>query len=289
MNSFSTALVNMRRSPYQSMAAILLLTVTFFVGYIFSLFAVGSEKILQYFETRPQVIAFFNLDTDAQTINEVATQLDNESYITDIKLVSKEEALNMYQEENKDDPLLLELVTSQILPASIEVSASSLDDLKKVKDILEQNDAVDEVVLQEDILESLARWTTNLRLVGIAIIIILATTSLLLMVIVIGMKVVTRRPAINIMRIIGATKWFIRSPFVFEGLLYGLLSSILGWSGALATLFYLTPDIKNFLGPIPLFPIDPAFFAVQLSVGTLVGMILGAMAGSLAVGRVMRK
>lgn len=289
MTSFSSALINMRRAPYQALAAILLLSVTFFVGYIFSFFALGSEKILQYFETRPQVIAFFNLETDPEVINQLATELSNQSYVTDIKVVSKDEALKMYQEENKDDPLLLELVTSQILPASVEVSASSLNDLKIIKETLETNDDIDEVVLQEDILESLASWTTNLRLVGIISITILGVTSLLLMMIVIGMKVVTKRPAINIMRIIGATKWFIRSPFVIEGTLYGLLSSLVGWSIAVAILFYLTPDIKNFLGPIPLFPIDPAFFAVQVSVGTLIGMVLGALAGSLAVGRVMRK
>lgn len=289
MTSFSSALINMRRAPYQALAAILLLSVTFFVGYVFSFFALGSEKILQYFETRPQVIAFFNLETEPEVINQLATELSNQPYVTEVKVVSKDEALQIYQEENKDDPLLLELVTSQILPASVEVSASSLDDLKTIKDTLETNDDIDEVVLQEDILESLASWTTNLRLVGIVSITILGVTSLLLMMIVIGMKVITKRPAINIMRIIGATKWFIRSPFVIEGMLYGLLSSLIGWSIAVAILFYLTPDIKNFLGPIPLFPIEPAFFAVQVSLGTLIGMVLGSLAGSLAVGRVMRK
>lgn len=289
MTSFSSALINMRRAPYQALAAILLLSVTFFVGYIFSFFALGSEKILQYFETRPQVIAFFNLETEPEVINQLATELSNQPYVTEVKVVSKDEALQIYQEENKDDPLLLELVTSQILPASVEVSASSLEDLKTIKDTLETNDDIDEVVLQEDILESLASWTTNLRLVGIVSITILGVTSLLLMMIVIGMKVITKRPAINIMRIIGATKWFIRSPFVIEGMLYGLLSSLIGWSIAVAILFYLTPDIKNFLGPIPLFPIEPAFFAVQVSLGTLIGMVLGSLAGSLAVGRVMRK
>lgn len=289
MNSYTTALINMRRSPYQSLAAIVLLSVTFFVGYVFSLFVLGSEQILQYFETRPQVIAFFELETDVATINKLAEELQTEEYVTDITLVSKEEALEIYQEENRDDPLLLELVTSQILPASIEVSATSLDDLVQVKELLEANPAIDEVVLQEDILDSVAKWTTNLRLIGVIAVVTLAVMSLLLMVVVIGMKVVTKRPAINIMRIIGATRWFIRSPFVIEGVMYGVVSSVLGWSASLGLLLYFTPNINEFLGPIQLLPIDPAFFAVQLGIGTLVAIFLGSTAGSMAVGRVMRK
>lgn len=289
MNSYTTALINMRRSPYQSLAAILLLSVTFFVGYIFSLFMLGSEQILQYFETRPQVIAFFELETDIGTINELAEELQAEEYVTGVTLVSKEEALEIYQEENKDDPLLLELVTSQILPASIEVSATSLDELVQVRDTLEANSAIDEVVLQEDILDSVSKWTTNLRLIGIIAVVTLGITSLLLMVVVIGMKVVTKRPAINIMRIIGATRWFIRSPFIIEGVIYGVASSLLGWSASLGLLLYFTPNINEFLGPIQLLPIAPEFFAFQLGVGTLIAIFLGSTAGSMAVGRVMRK
>ena len=59
MKKLLDALVAIRRTPYQSLVAILMVTVTFFVGYIFSLFVVGTDTILKFFETRPQGIAFF--------------------------------------------------------------------------------------------------------------------------------------------------------------------------------------------------------------------------------------
>ena len=58
MKKIQDALVAIRRSPYQSVMALLVITVTFFVGYIFSLFVLGTDTILNFFETRPQVIAF---------------------------------------------------------------------------------------------------------------------------------------------------------------------------------------------------------------------------------------
>jgi len=289
MNSFSSALTTIRRSPYQSLAAILLLTVTFFLGYSFSLFAVGSERILQYFESRPQVIAFFEVDASESEIESAYEALAGQPYVSDITLVNKEKALKIYQEENRDDPLLLELVTSQILPASLEISGETLEDLNQIKKDIAGAEGVEEVVLQEDVLQTLATWTTNLRLVGLATVSLLAVTSLLIMIIIIGLKVVSKRPAILIMRIIGASRWFIRSPFIYEGILYGLLSSTFGWGMSYAGLLYLTPWLQDFLGSITIFPIPMAFFAVQYGIGTLLGILLGALAGSIAVSRVMRK
>lgn len=289
MNPFASALVTMRRSPYQSLASILILSFTFFVAYAFSFFLVGSEVVLRFFETRPQVIAFFEIETETSQINEVGKAMQDKDYVSEVKLVSKEEALKIYQEENKDDPLLLELVTAQILPASIEVSGMTIDDLPKIKEDLSEYDNVDEVVLQQDVLESLSSWTTSIRLVGIVSVSLLAIVSLMIMVVVIGMKVVAKRPAIAIMRLIGATKWFIKSPFVFEGMIYGLISSIIGWGLSYVGLLYITPWLQEFLGTIPLFPVPPAFYAFQLSLGSLVGMLLGSFAGSIAVGRMIKK
>lgn len=289
MNPLSTALVTMRRSPYQSLASIVILSFTFFVAYCFSYFLAGSEVVLRFFETRPQVIAFFDINAGPEQINQVGQAMKEKSYVSGIKIVSKDEALKIYQEENKDDPLLLELVTAQILPASIEVSGYSIDDLAQIKTDLNSYDKVEEVILQESLVESLSNWTTSIRLVGLISVVLLSFVSLLIMVTVIGMKVVAKRPAISIMRLIGATAWYIRSPFVFEGMLYGLISSLLGWGLSFAALLYVTPWLSEFLANIPVFPIPPAFYALQLGVGTLAGMLLGAFAGGVAVGRMIKK
>ena len=289
MNPLSSALVTMRRSPYQSLASILILSFTFFVAYSFSLFLVGSEKVLQFFETRPQVIAFFEIETTNDQIKRVTNEVGEKDFVSGVEFVSKEEALGIYREENRDDPLLLELVTAQILPASLEVSGRSIEDLPRIRETLEDYEGIDEVILQQDIIDSLSGWTRSIRLVGVISVALLGLVSLLIMVIIIGMKVVTKRPAIKIMRLIGATRWFIKSPFVFEGVLYGLLSSLLGWVGSVIALLYLTPWLKDFLGSIPIFPVPLAFYAVQLSVGTVLGILLGAFAGAIAVGRMIKK
>ena len=68
MNSLTTALTTIRRSPYQALISILMITVTAFVAYSFTAFMMGSKIVLEHFETQPQVLAFFDLETESSVI-----------------------------------------------------------------------------------------------------------------------------------------------------------------------------------------------------------------------------
>jgi cell division transport system permease protein len=288
MNPFSTALTNIRRSPFQSITAMIITAVTLFVAYSFSLMILGTQQILNYFEARPQVIGFFELDTSIGEINQLGEAMQQKSYVKEVELISQEEALATYREENKDDPLLLELVTADILPASIEVSADEILSLVQIKNDLEELDEIEEVVFQKDIIDSLTSWTTSVRYIGVAAVVVLALTSFLIITALISMKVTHRKKAIQVMNFLGASSWFIKAPFFFEGVIYGLIGSLVGWGVMFAVLLYLTPWLKNFLGTISILPVPWEIFALQLSVGTLVTILLGGFAGVTAVKRMMK-
>lgn len=289
MNHFSSALTAMRRSPYQTLVAFLMVTLTCFVGYVFSMFLYSAETILKYFETRPQVIAFFDLNAAPDQITDLERTMLQKPYVEGVTVVSKEQALEIYQQDNRDDPLLLELVTADILPASIEVSGRGADDLIQIRDDLTQAPGVDDVVYQQDVIESLSTWTNSVRLLGVGGVALLGFTSFLMVMTIIGVKMTAKRQAIHIMRIIGATGWYIKGPFMIEGMLYGLVGSLLGWSLMMAGLLYVTPWLRNFLGSVPLLPFPPALFAVQVGVGTAAAMIIGAFAAITAAGRFIKR
>jgi cell division transport system permease protein len=288
MNPLSAAFTNIRRSPFQSLTAMMITAVTLFVAYSFSLMILGTQEILTYFETRPQVIGFFELDTSSNELKSVADKMQQKAYVKDVNLITQEEALAAYREENKDDPLLLELVTADILPASLEVSADEISSLIAIKDDLKSLDEIEEVVFQQDIIDSLSNWTSSVRYIGIATVVVLGVTSFLIISALISMKVTNRKKAIQIMQFLGASNWFIKAPFFFEGALYGLIGSLMGWAGTFAALLYLTPWIKEFLGNIALLPVPWEIFAIQLSGGTLITMLLGGFAGAIAVKRMMK-
>jgi cell division transport system permease protein len=289
MKALHTALINMRRSPYQTLAAILIMTITFFVGYSFSLVLLGSETILKYFEQQPQVIGFFELTATQQEIDAAAAVLKSKSYVTGVDISSKEQALELYSQKNQDKPLMLELVTAEILPASLEVSGQNLDTLTQIKADLEAQPGINDVAFLAHVIEPLRNGIKSLRLTGLTSTVILVLTSIIIVMIITSMKITTRRNQIQIMSILGASRGFIKWPFVIEGMLYGVIGSLVGWSLMFVGFLYLTPWVKQFIGYIPIVPVPPTIWLTQLAIGTLAGIFIGCLASLLAVGRFLRK
>lgn len=283
------AFTQMRRTPYQALGAILVLFITFFVGYAFSLLLYGSEHVLRFVETRPQVTAFFKSDTTEADIRGIENDMLVKPYVAKVKVVTKNDALALYKEENKRDPLLLELVTADILPASIEVSGKEIGSLEQIqKDLEVYKSKVDEIVFQKSIIDSLARWTMVIRWVGITIISVLGVTSLIIMMVVLSMKVSMKRQEIGIMRLLGATSWYINGPFLIEGMSYGLFGALLSWGVVTVGVLYATPWIIDFFGEIPVLPIPWSFLALQVGVGLAIGALSGAIASMLALRRFIK-
>jgi cell division transport system permease protein len=289
MKKIQDALVAIRRSPYQSVMALLVITVTFFVGYIFSLFVLGTDTILKFFETRPQVIAFFEIETSVDDVKSAADGMLDKGYVTEVNIVSKEQALEFYKQDHKDNPLLLELVTADILPASIEVSGKDVTSLSLIQEDLADIKGVDDVVYQEDIVSNIQQWTTAVRGIGLVATSILGLVSFLVITTLMSMKISAKRHAIKVMKVIGATNWYISGPFVLEGMLYGIMGSLLGWIIMYAALLYSTPWLQSFLGVIVQLPLPMTFFAYQVVIGTLLAILLGSGASLMAARRMMKR
>ena len=289
MKSFNSALTAIRRSPYQSILSIIVLTITFFIAFTFSIMTIGSQRVLQYFETQPRVIAFFRLETENAEIDNLAEELRAKDYVKDINIVDKAEALEIYRQENQDNPLLLELVTEDILPASIEVSAYNAENLEEISQILQDNQYVEDVDFQLDVMQSLIRWTNALRLFGLFFLSILLTVSFLMIMVTISLKVSAKRHSIKVMKFIGASNQFISQPYLLEGIFLSIIASIVAFAFYLAMLLYVTPWLSDFLEGIIEFPIGWQFLLYQFLIGMMAAILLGTFASLTAVKRMLKK
>lgn len=283
-----TAWTHARRSPYQALAAIGIMMLTFFLASVTVFVAAGSQTLLRYFETRPQVTAFFKDEVKMEQVDNLKEKLNQTGKVKQIKYVSKEEALVIYREQNKTDPLLLEMVTANILPASLEVSTTDIAYLGEIAQILRQEAGVEEVIFQEDVVKALKSWTDTLRKIGAALIAFLGLVSFLIVLIIIGMKVALRKDEIEILQLIGATNWYIRTPFIFEGVFYGAMGAVLGWGLAFLLFLYSTPFLVEFLAGTPLLPVPLLFMFGVLGGEILVGVLIGSLGSLLAVKRYLK-
>ena len=285
---FRTAWKHTRRSPYQSLAAVLIMFLTFFIATIFTLAAGGSQIVLRYFESRPQVTAFFKDEISTQQIDMLKAKLGQTEKVEETKFISKEEALAIYREQNKDEPLLLEMVTANILPASLEVSIKNITDIDQVAGIMKNDSIVEEVVFQEDVVEALYRWTGSIRKIGIGLISVLSFVSFLIILVIIGMKITIRKSEIEILQLIGASNAYIRAPFVLEGIIYGVSGAVVAWGLSYILLLYATPFIIKFLVGIPVLPVPYYFMLIVLGIEMLAGLIIGSLGSFIAVRRYLK-
>ncbi len=285
MSQKNTVFKHMRRTPIQSMAAIFMTAVTFFIISIFALVVLGAHSMLTFFESRPQVTAFFRdtaIETDLDTLKKSITQTIS---VENMRYISKDDALGIYRKQNEGNPLLLEMVTADILPASLEVSAKNVADLETVAGIMQKSPAVEEVVFQKDVIDTLRKWVGGLRLTGIILSTLLCLVSLTTIVMILGLKFTARKSEINTLSLLGATSWYIRGPFVTEGIIYGLFGAIIGWSLAYLTLLYLTPNIVSFLGDITLLPVPLWVMFSVLACEIVLAVLIGAFASLVATRR----
>jgi cell division transport system permease protein len=279
----------MRRSPYQAAAAVMIMTLTMFVGLVFFLLSLGSQQLLTYLEQKPQVIAFFNdtVTNDGQ-ISETVTQLQETNKTASIKFVSKEKALEIYRERNKSDPLLLELVTANTLPASLEVSAKNVSDLPQLYEVLKQAPNVEDISYQKDVVNSLIGILDKIRKGGLALVTFLLLTSLFTILTIIGMKIALRKDEVEVEKLVGATSSYIRLPFILEGVFYGGFGAVVSWTILYLIIFLSTPTLAPFLSGLNLLPVSPIFMLEVLAGAVLFGALVGSIGSFLAVWRYLK-
>ena len=297
MQALSDMWTHMRRSPYQTLAAVITLFLTILLTGLFLLTTLGSSLVLRFFESKPQITVFF---TDKATLSDSDTlqkTLKETGKVAAMKYVSREDALAIYRQQNKNDPLLLEMVTADILPASLEVSATDPTYLHQLEPVIKQAQGVEEVVFQKDVVDTLLRWTNAVRWIGGTLVVLLSLNSILIVMTVIGMKIALKKDEIEILKLVGASPWYIRMPFVLEGGLYGVAGSVVSWLIITVLLITLRPFIVSFLGMIPYVTLIFGTLASWTFAGviaglllllSLVGFLIGASGSMVALRRYLR-
>ncbi len=298
-----TAWDHIRRSPFQALAAMFVLGITFFAVTIISVLVYSSSAILAYFETRPQVIAFIKEEAKLEEISSLQEKLLADSRLKDVSYVSKEEAFDIYKGATSDNPLLSELVSPAIFPASLEFSLTDLSFAEEIINNLQNEEIVEQVGFTatigfgresiQGVVDRLENITFYIRLGGGVFAGFLVGTSFLVLLIIIGMRMTTRRGEVEILDLIGATPAFIRSPIIIEALIYSLFGVLIGWVGALVLVLYATPSLISYFGEIPVLPKDTlslfSLFGIILVGELLTGFILAVLGSAFAVKRAYRR
>lgn len=277
MGLLKLTLHHIRRSPFQSAIAFLTVFTCFFILNFFLLVNRGLSGVLNHFETKPEITIFLKDGLDEVKVESIQKELASYPEVKEIRYISKEKALSLYKEMNKDNPLLTEMVTASILPASFEVSAFNPKVLEDIaQNFSSKKDIVDEIIYQKDIIQSLLSWTKIIRQSGLVLISVSVLIVFVMIFTLIGMKINNRKDEIKISRLLGASKFYVKRSFLLEGVIYGFFGSLLGFLFSFLIIYNLRTLINAFFQPIifvsELSLFEPLLLAIEILLGILIGL-----------------
>ena len=244
-------LSSIRRSPYQSLASFLVLFFAIFLSIAIFISLTLLNGLLGYAETKPQVIVYFQKKATQADIFKVRDDLVNSGKAASIKYVSKEDAFNIYKNLNKDKPLLLEMISANTFPASLEIQAKKPSYLIEISDFSKKQTGVDEVFFAKDISESLLRLTSTIRNASFILFAYLIFMSVIVLSTATLFKIAMKKDEIELLRLLGASKFYIKKPFMMESMFVGFLAVTTAFITILAVLWYLNPFLHSYLKDLP--------------------------------------
>ena len=297
----NTAVKHIRRSPYQALTAIMIMTITFFVATILILLAYGSSTTLKYFETKPQLMAYLVKDGTQEDAERISKKLQSDPRVERVKIVTQEEALQIYKELSSSQPLISEFLSPKTLPISIDFSVADLKFTQELISELEKDPKIDEINFTaslgtgqslEEAVDKLSNISKYLKIAGGVTLTFLILSSLLVLLVIIGMRISSRRDEIEILQLLGATSGFIRSPFIAEGVFYAVVGAFAGWLLASLLTLYLSPSLVAYFAGVPFLPKDLfgllKLFGIILTGQILLALILGASGSFVAIKRYLK-
>lgn len=256
-----------------------------------ALLAFRYSEVVKELEKVPQIIAFFKDDADEKYILQLKETIEQTGKVAQVRYVSKQDALKIYQERNVQEPELLEFVTADILPASLEISTNKLEFQEETARLLSNDSKVEKVIFQREVVENFQKLVSSTRLEGLIWATSLLFASVLTVLLVVGMNIRGFSEEIEIMRLVGASSWYIRWPFILDGIILGIVAA-----GISTGILYLMPYLRESVVGVPsfnlfnltIFPV-PLWFLKQLWAATTgLGMFLGALGATLAIWRHLR-
>lgn len=297
MNSIWTSI---RRTPYQSFSAFLILFFTLFLTLILFVSLTFLYGTLNYLETKPQVTVYFQNKTVENQIFKVRDELMSSGKVLNIKYISKNDAFNIYRQLNKDNPLLLEMVSANILPPSLEIYAKKPIFLPEIAEYLKKQGDIDEVQYEKDIIDKLLILTNTIRISALIFFSYLVLMSIVVLTTMILFKIALKESEITLLKLIGATDFYIRKPYIQESLLLGMTASILSFSIFSFVVLYFNPFLQSYLKGISalsvdvfgyslvIWPLNYIFFAIVFIIISLFGSIISSIASYIATNKYLK-
>lgn len=279
---------SLKRNHWMTLASIFTVVLSLFILGFFSIVILNLNKMADTLESQVQISVYLKDDLSQDEIDDTKNKLNSIEGIQNIKFITRDEAMKNFKERLGDQKFLLDaLDDTNPLPNSFSITVTSPEQVKTIADTASALDSVESASYSQDIINHLFNLTHLIRLIGVALIILLTGAAIFIISNTIRLTVFARRKEIAIMKYVGATDWFIRWPFLLEGIFLGFIG------GGLATIFLyiiyeqITQEIYDAMAFFPLIPQHPFIDYIGLAV-LIAGIIIGALGSTISLKKFLK-
>ena len=291
-----SGLINFWRNGWLSTATVLIMTITLITWTSIFLLNVVLTSVLDVLAEKVDVSVYFNLDTKEPDILVLKSKLENLKEVASVEYVSTDQALQIFKNRHAGDDVLLKSIqelNNNPLEASLNILAKDSSQYAAIASFLNQDqfkNIISKINYTENkvVIDRLNKIIRVLRESGLVAGLILAFIAFLVAFNTVRLAIYSSREEITVMKLVGASNWFVRGPFIVEGVLHGIIASAFSFMVIIPGVGFLGPKLFNFLPEIDLVSYIGNNFWLLLFFQTLGGIILGVFSSWFAIRKYLK-
>ncbi len=274
-----------------SLATVFIVSAVVFIISLLYIFNVSTGILISSVKEKVDIAVYFRETAQTEDILEIKAMLSNNPEVKDVKYISREDALDQFTKRHEGDPVLMESITEvgrNPFLASLNIKATKIASYDSIVDFL-QAEAYQDIVKKVDyfqrkpVIDRLYAMTGSMNSAGTIISLFLGLVALLVAFNAIRLAIYASREEISVMRLVGASDWFIRGPFIIEGIIIGLISAGIVFFVIFAFCFGLNGFVKQITGDISLVQIFVANFWFLVIIQVVASLGITAISSILAM------
>lgn len=255
-----------------------------------------SQFLISGLEEKADISVYFKEETLEEDILKLKEKISQISEIKEIQYISKEKALEDFKERHKDNPVLIEAlaeVGKNPFLSSLSIKAREPGQYETILEFL-KNPNFEGLIKKIDyhqrkpLIEKIFSFTSNLEKGGIILSLILALVAILITFNTVKLSIINLKEEIFIQRLVGASNWFIRGPFIVQGIISGVLATLFSILILSFSIWFLSPKIEILFPGLNLFGIFTNNFWILLLIQLTIGIGLGIVSSFIAIRKYLR-
>ena len=274
---------SLKRNSLMSIASISTVALSILVLGMFLTMVLNVNNLASHLENQVQVTIYMEDSASAEQLKQMEKVLRSTSGIVKVTPRTREQALADFKKRlGEQQKLLAALGEDNPFPASFEIQVDNPERIPQLVPQFQQMPGVETAKFGQEVVEHLFQLTRVLRIGGVLLIILLAIATLFIISNTIRITVFARRREVNIMKYVGATDWFIRWPFLLEGMIMGFVGALIA---SVALYIGYNAIQAKIYGTLAFFPMLPSWPTMGWLCGGLVcvGTLIGALGSSISL------